>query len=206
MKKRNIVLSVLLVLVAATAIYVGSTYAKYVSSFTGNASVEVAKWGITVDGSEMNGTPVSKTMTCTFDPAVTTKVLGDRVAPGRNCYFDVAIDPTGTEVAFDYSIAVGTPTAGTKPVNMTVSPTAKSGGITWAAAGTDVTLTGTGPWTGSVALGDAAMAATDGVVVRVALTWPYETTEGDDEDTADGITASDVTVPVTVTLTQQNPN
>lgn len=214
MKKRTIFLVVLLALVAATSVYVGSTYAKYVSSYGGTTSVEVAAWDVKVNDYDFT-TSAAKTdavLNCTFAPATTSNVAGDRVAPGRSCYIDVAIDPTGTEVAINYSITFGTATGGTLPSNMVA--TAKShAGTTYSETDSSVVTLSSGVAAGTIALpgtagSNTAMTATEAITVRYFLSWPYETdaiATNDPEDTTDGISASTLSIPVTVTLTQVAP-
>ncbi len=204
MKKRNLILVVLLALVAATSIFVGNTYAKYVSAATGTTTVGIAKWDIQVNGIDMTSGSVAlgTTINCTFsDEMPNAQIISGKIAPGRSCYFDIAIDPTGTEVGITYAVSLGSIT--NLPANMTTSMKYSTGGTAYA-AGTAATLE---DGAGSIALPTgltSAMATAQKTYVRVSLTWPYETSAGagDVSDTVDGIAAATISVPVTVRLTQ----
>lgn len=206
MKKRLTLTIVLLALVAVTAVFVGRTYAKYVSAFTGTTTTNVADWAIQVNEETLTAGTVTKNITCVYDTS--DVVVANKVAPGRNCYFDLAIKPAGTEVAFSYVVSIGSTT--NKPTNMTISGKYNTGTTTYAdATATALTFTAGVSSAREIALPGETNARTimttaQNEVVRITLSWPYATTDGDVSDTTDGIAAAAVTIPVTVTFTQKS--
>ncbi len=110
MKRKGLVarLAVLaVVLCLVTMSLTAGTLAKYASEFDGTATATVAKWAVAFkDG---DGNAFSDTNTLTLNLKDTAKetaklVKADRIAPGTTGSFALAVDGTGTEVAFSYTI------------------------------------------------------------------------------------------------------
>ncbi len=206
-KKLTVLLVLLLVAVLSFAGYV--TYARYISRGSGEQAVDVAKWAFTLDGV----TATSNT-TVTLSPDVAwnanTDVVSGKIAPGMTGSATMVLDPTGTEVAFNFyvkasftgdfnneNIKAGTVTAGMCSDGTSTNETACTGDNTW----TPITLTdGTGEYEGflkgTVTLPEgAAMAAAQKVNVSLPVEWtdghgtPTTPTSSaaDQADTATGI-------------------
>ncbi len=110
MKKKGIVgrLTVLtLVLCLVTMSLTAGTLAKYASEASGTATATVAKWAIKfTDG---GSTEYDDTTQIALNLKDTAKenanlVAADKIAPGTTGSFQLAVDGTGTEVAFTYTI------------------------------------------------------------------------------------------------------
>lgn len=107
MKKRNLALLVItLVLTVTTGYFVSQTYARYVFKTSGTAKTTAAAWVIKVT----DGTNVyQNNFTLNATREATDYVAADKIAPGTTGSFNIVIDPTGTEVAFKYSVKINTP-------------------------------------------------------------------------------------------------
>ena len=107
MKKRNLALIVItLMLTVVTGYFVSQTYARYVFKTSGTAKTTAAAWVINVtDGTNK----YENNFTLNATREATDYVAADKIAPGTTGSFNIVIDPTGTEVAFNYSVKIGQP-------------------------------------------------------------------------------------------------
>ena len=104
-------------------------------------------------------------------------LVGGKIAPGTSGSFVIELSNENTEVGVDYTINLGNVT--NKPTNLTFN-----GGTTY---------------TGTLTPGET------GKEVTINWEWPYETTDGDADDTADGEAANTMTVNATITGVQVQP-
>lgn len=81
------------------------TYAKYLSSANGNASINIAKWDILVNNlSIKNNTDISSVITPYFPG--NDNISNGVVAPNAEGYFDLNFNFTNVDVSFEYNITV----------------------------------------------------------------------------------------------------
>ena len=192
-RKRKITPLIVLALLLCTfsVLYISGTYARYTSEVSGTAQVDVAKWAIKVNGTDI--TPVGTTSfgSLTFLWDTNTRVVANKIAPARTATAQFTLDPTGTEVAFEYEIDLGA-TISNIPTNATV--TVKDGTTTIVGAG--------GKYTGVVEL-PAGAAHSSAHTITVIIDWPnIDTAVADAADTVDGVAAKPITFPVSVTVKQ----
>ncbi len=182
--RRSSLVIILLMLVAIATSYVGSTYAKYTETVSGDGTATVAKWDFTTDNA-------ISTLTINFTNSydATTLVAG-KIAPGTSGSFAISVKNTNTETGVNFSIALGTVT--NIPTNLKFYKDSTFS--------TQITP-GSGTITGQLAAKDGT-----GLSVPIYWKWEYETTDGDDEDTTDGKAATVLTIPVTITGTQVPPS
>ena len=176
--KKILVVAVLLLLIAVSY----STYAIYKSEASSSDSVRAAHWVIEVNDTDIvtSNTFALGTLDCGSTPV--SKVNG-AIAPGDTCTATIEIDATGSEVAVDYNVAIDT-SALTTLANSEISVAPHTGS----------TLTGT--------INYSASSMTQNVVLDVTWNAVDSTTQNaKDIETA----LADLTIPVTVTVTQ-NPN
>lgn len=109
MKKRGYIgrlAALALVLCMVTMSLTAGTLAKYASEASGSATATVAKWKIGF--SDGSGTTYEEDTAFTLDlkdTALGTQYVKDqKIAPGAAGTFNLAVDGTGTEVAFTYTI------------------------------------------------------------------------------------------------------
>lgn len=186
MKKKSLgVLAILLLLVGA-GVY---TYARYTTSLTGNANVEVAKWAVKVtDGT----TDLSEAFNLALTLDENDFVANGKIAPGRNASGKVVLDLTGTEVDTDYEIKIGT-----------VENIPANAEVVVEVGGEELAQDGTGVFTGKVEHETIALGGDNAKVeVTITVTWPNVDGTNDTTDTTDGEAAATLTIPVTVTAKQ----
>ena len=185
MKKTNksaVIVFVLLLLVAVTAMMVASTYAKYTAEVTGTGSVTVAKWAFASENQNPNFT-----VNIDLPATVHTSTLVDgKIAPGTSGSFDIELSNLQSEVGVDFTIAfTGTSNV---PKNLVFKQ------------GTTVIDPTNGTITGHIARGEES---------KVPLTWEwayYTNATDDGEDTTDGVAANEMTITAVITGVQTQPS
>ena len=202
--KRGILIALVLVLL----IYIiGSTYARYTNTVKLNGQVKIAKWAVKLNGTLMD--TITETQTVTLTLSDNAYVSDDRIAPDRSAYFDILLDPTGSEVAIDYIIKCDFASA--TGITNTASKIEVTGVEYWEAAAIPT------PATGGTALDKDDLQGTDGIKIsetlakveagtkiaaRVTITWDNDSDGHNVADTANGVAAGTITIPVTVTAQQ----
>lgn len=84
-----------------------STLARYEKTSEGYTKIAVADWKISLNGQELTSDKNELKDTIKLIP-ITNKdeTNPNKIKPGQEGFFDITIDPTGTEVSFDYEIAL----------------------------------------------------------------------------------------------------
>ena len=205
--KRGIFIALVLVLLVYI---IGSTYARYTNTSTLNGKVQMAEWQVKINTEDMNATATTQDVTLTLED--NEFVSDDRIAPDRTGYFDITLDPTGSEVAIDYIISCDFDNVATGIAD-SGSDIAISGAEYWRAATAGTAGSGTAVDVNS-ATGvkiSETLAEVEGntpITVRVKVTWTHHTDGSlDSNDTANGVAARTaanavITIPVTVTAQQ----
>jgi hypothetical protein len=174
----------LLIMFGLSFYFVSGTYAKYTAQVSGNATATVAKWNFATDNAI-----TSLTINLDETPHAST-LAANKIAPGTSGSFAINLKNTNSEVGANFTLSLGEITD--KPTNLKFY---KNSTYT-----TEITP-GSGTITGQLAAGDST-----GITVNIYWRWQYETTNGDAADTADGIAAKSLTLPVTITGTQVAPS
>ncbi len=198
--KRSIVgrlAAVAAVLCLITMSLTAGTLAKYASSAAGNATATVAKWAIKfTDGDSTEYTDSTAITLNLKDTAKETDklVAADKIAPGTKGSFAMAVDGTGTEVAFTYTIEMDMS-------SLTGVPLAFYDGDPDSGA-TKITLTDN-----KITVTGNVMANETGTAVNKTVWWKWDSTgigsgTEDERDTALGKTAATFTIPVTIKAEQ----
>ena len=162
----------------------------------------MAKWAVKIG--EKDATQENTTFDLSFNKVENENVVDGYIAPGSQLYADFKIDPTGSQVAIDYSFSLGNITAseGTVPTTVKVLKVVPvKDNVEQAELSPD---TG-GKYTGKISLPskDKALTADEAVTIRVYLEWENKnTTETDKVDTLTGVSAPTLTMTVNATATQ----
>lgn len=85
--------------------FMSNTYSRYVANATGNFKMSFAQWQILLNNEDItNNTSSSIDLT----PVIETNdyVESNKIAPSSTGYFDINIDPSNVDVAFNYSISL----------------------------------------------------------------------------------------------------
>lgn len=159
-----------------------STLAKYEDTSEGYTKIAVANWKIALNGKEL--TSSSNTLTDSIILIPTTDENGNdlttdinentpiKIKPGQTGYFDIEIDPTGTEVSFSYQVSLDL-TNSVLPNGLNISTYSLDGGVTSNTLPEDNTLNNT------VSLGNNDI-FTDSDIQRIRYYWNWESDEGGD--------------------------
>lgn len=102
-------------------------------------------------------------------------LVDGKIAPGTSGSFEIELSNEHSEVGVQFSVTL---TNSNAPTNLTFS--------------TGNTITG-------------KIAAGDTLSIPVTFSWPYQTTNGDAADTADGKAANDMTITASIVGTQVKP-
>ena len=182
-RKKSVFVIAVLMMIAVTLTLVSSTYARYTATISRNGTATVAKWAFTADNSG------STTMNVSFaDTYHASTLVAGKIAPGTKGSFDISVSNASSEVGVEYTVTLGT---------ITNAPT-------------NIKLTTSTPITGKIKANDSTAK-----IVKIYWAWPYQTgavtpatgvAAGDTADTADGVAAKTLTVPVTITGVQTQPS
>lgn len=187
-KKRVLAVLVALLLVVGAGVY---TYARYTFSRTGSGDVDVATWDVAL---KQGGSPVSDNFTLNLTLGANNNVVNNKIAPDRSATATLVLDLTGTEVATDYEVDLSTVTG--LPDGMSIT------GVTADGVALTETSTGSGIYTGSVALNAGKTAIADNEVeLVITATWVNDE-NNNANDTTYGTDAGTLSIPVTVTAKQ----
>jgi len=197
-KKTVKTMMVMLMILTVGFYFVSGTYARYTSTATGTATASVAKWAVKIN--DTDATAASATFDLEFTEVTNANVVDGKIAPASQLYAEFEIDPSGSEVAMDYSFTLGNITAlsGTVPTTLKVSKVVTVDGDTE----TEVSATD-GKYTGTIALASqsAALSAEEAVTIRVYVEWT-NSDANDATDTTIGVAAPTLTMNVNATASQ----
>ena len=95
------------VVIAFLIAIIGGTYARYSSSGTANGAGEIAKWHVTLGGQDISSQAKTIDVNLTADEESNTNTTSGKLAPGQVLSGIFKVDPTGSEVAVDYLLSIG---------------------------------------------------------------------------------------------------
>ena len=186
MKKRKVLaVLVALLLVVGAGVY---TYARYTYSRTGSGDVDVATWAVAL---KQGGSEVSDNFTLGLTLSNNNYVVNGKIAPDRSATATLEVDLTGTEVATDIEVDLGSVTG--LPTGMTISGvTANDNAMTQSGSVYSTTI--------DLNAGKTAI-STNTVTLVVTATWANNEANNAN-DTTFGEVGGSISIPVTVTAKQ----
>ena len=98
--KTKIYLFIILVMVVLIVIIEG-THAGYIGDSSGTGTILVSKWNININGENILA---QNTLSDELEINIDTSPMDGIIRNGDTGYFDILINPTGTEVSVDYEI------------------------------------------------------------------------------------------------------
>ena len=102
---RKIILLASFVCLFLCIVTLQDTYAKYTSAVDETTDISIARWRILVNDVDIRtNTSTSNLITPVFSG--NANIQSGVIAPTAEGYFDIVIDATGTDLSFDYTIAV----------------------------------------------------------------------------------------------------
>ena len=198
-RKSNAKKWTLIVLILITVIaLVSGTYSRYTNTAAGTANLDVAKWSVKINDTQMSEI-ASGALPVALTDSAKEFVSANKIAPGRSATFTLVIDPTGSEVAIDYNVAIGAVTGLTN----SGSAFALTSATYTVGDGTAQNATinaGAGKISFTEALADVE--AGKKVTVVGTITWDNAADAYSAADTANGLADPNPTVAVTVTAQQ----
>jgi len=190
------------VMIACLIALIAGTYARYTSTGTANVSAQIAKWHVELGGEDIS--TQSKTINADFVYDSNSYVKAGKLAPGRTGYFTIEVDPTGSEVAIDYTFAIND-SALDSSANIAVTGARYEMGSESGTATVDAN--------GVVSVSESLQHVKDGdkVTITVMVEWDNADDAYNEADTAKGVASYDtntesgtvLTIPVTVTASQK---
>lgn len=202
--KRAILVALIIVCLIAL---IAGTYARYTSKGTANVSAQIAKWHIALNGTDIS--TQTKTVQVPLTYAQNDFVKDGKIAPGRSASLTVEVDPSGSEVAVDYTFDIDTDALAEALEANSTSAISITGATYSIENGETQTATiSNGLITASEGLSDVE--AGNKVTVTVTVTWDNANDANNASDTAEGVasyntnleTGKTITIPVTVTASQ----
>lgn len=182
---------VVIILMFASIYLISSSYALFESDSSGLINSDIGQWTI-----KLNDYLISDTSEVSFDVdnfqyAENIHTVDGYIAPGRNGYFDVILDPKGTQVAVKYDISLNMENAYAENISLNVN----------VSNGQDVIRTAENTYSGVFSLEDIENEET--ITLRISIEWLNDVNY-DVSDTEFGLTGGNISIPVTVNVTQYN--
>ena len=192
-KKWTLIALILLTIIAIIA----STYARYTNTATGNASIDLAKWSVKIDDRQMSS--ISGALPVPLTYTANANVSANKLAPGGTATFTLVIDPTDSEVAIDYTIALGAIT-GLTNASSAIALTSATYTVEGGSAQNATISSGASTISFTEALADVEAGRT--VTVVGTITWDNATDANSAADTENGLNYPTPTASVTITAQQ----
>lgn len=188
MKKYAYMIIILLTIIMMTSI-ITKTFSLFQSEGIAIVGEDIGRWKITINDIDATGT--TKTFEVNeFLYEESTVVENDKIAPGRNGYFDIILNPSGTDVSILYDIDFDFSKITNKAITTSVE----------VINGDHIIKTGENKYTGIINLADIQKGVMN--TLRVKIKW--ENIDGNDEIDSDiGIMKNaKITIPVSIHLVQ----
>lgn len=191
MKKSSITAIIVLLMVLTVCLYfISGTYARYADEYSGQTTVDVAKWAVSItDGTE----DLTNNFTLPFTVNTNTNVVEGKIAPGTTATAKIELDLTGTETAVDFGATINEDDLATI-FGDSADDVTLSTSITGAAtSGTTTTI--------NLPDGQAFNSSNGKIVMELTLEWTNNDANNL-SDTEVGKAGANLNIPVDITLQQ----
>lgn len=103
--KQKIKILLVLVSISLTLGLMSNTYSRYIVDATGDVEVKFTKWQILVNNNDITS---NNSSSIDLVPVMedNENIAPNTIAPSSKGYFDIDIDPSNTELSFDYTISL----------------------------------------------------------------------------------------------------
>lgn len=152
----------------------------------------LGKWTILVNDTNVTGVPVDFDID-EINYISDAGVKSGKIAPGVGGYFEIAIDPTDTEVSVRYDITFDISNLEDTDTTLNISTVAETSGKT-------IIQTDENTYTGVITLSEIANEKVD--TIRATVSWPNVEANNENDYEVGKTANATVEIPVTVTLTQ----
>ena len=203
MTKKNVKTMMLILVVLIIGLYfISGTYARYTSSVNGTVAAKVARWAVALNGTDMS--EITETIELNFlEEKSNDDVVDGYIAPGVELYSDeLVIDPTGTQVAMDYTIELGAITSATNlDGKIVIARMEKLVDGVWV---NDTDFTVGKPLNATIELTnqEEALSEEEAVSYRVVLAWENDEANNESDTDLGLVAPEDITMTVKVSAQQ----
>lgn len=107
---KKIITILFIIMLLLTIVQIRNTYALYKAQISGDYQSLLGVWSVKVNNTDLSSGNADMTFEITDDYVHFVEneyVYGNSIAPGSEGYFDILIDPTGSDVSVRYNIHIG---------------------------------------------------------------------------------------------------
>ena len=173
-----------------TLVTISDSFALFETDTFGTTQMPIGKWQIKLNDNLIT-TGISQTLQVDdFIYGENENIQDGYIAPGRNGYFDIILDPGNTEVAIRYDITLNLENNYQESINFDVTPL----------SGDSTIKTGPNTYSGIINLSEIEMG--NNIAIRINITWE-DIREFDMQDTELGLVQDNkISIPVNVQVNQ----
>ena len=189
--KTKLKLWLLVILFFILSIYlISDSYALFETNSSGEANSEIGKWVIKISDILISDNQKEEFSVDNFVYEENENIADGYIAPGRNGYFDIILDPTGTEVAVRYDLSFDNEQSYGDNIKYSVT----------LLDGTETIKTAPNTYSGTISL--KQINQNTKITLRINLTWDNDVNYNSN-DTKLGTTEDNkIRIPVGVSVTQ----
>ncbi len=103
MKEKKYIFILITIIIILTSILIGNTVAKYITSASSNADMNIARWQVLVNNTDITSAASLNNVITPVFPG-NENIASGVIAPTAEGYFDIIIDATNTDVSLKYEI------------------------------------------------------------------------------------------------------
>lgn len=189
MKKRLWFIVIIFLLVSIYLI--SNSYALFETNSGGAIEGDVGKWIIKLNDNLISGATPTTFNIDSFQYTENIHTDDGYISPGREGYFDIVLDPTGTQVAVKYDISLNLSNFYSDNISLNVS----------VSDGQDIIKTAENTYSGVFSLNDIENEVVK--TLRIGITW-IDDVNYDADDTQLGLAGGSISIPVSVSASQYN--
>ena len=103
MNHKKIYILLIGIIILLASIIIGNTVAKYVTSASSNADINIARWQVLVNNEDVTSAATLNNIITPVFPG-NNNIAQGVIAPSAEGYFDIVIDATNTDVSLRYEV------------------------------------------------------------------------------------------------------
>ena len=188
---KKIILILACISVIVTIIFIIQTYAKYVTNVSGSSSIDIAKWHILVNGTDIVTGTVEKFDVDALITVENKHTKEKKLAPGSAGGFMIAIEPMDTQVSVRYDISIDQSEIKNQKLSLY--------SVEEIDTGNPLIETEPNVYTGIILLKDIV----DNYINNIEIIFVWENDESNDDDIILGTTPGlKIPIPIMVTVNQ----
>ena len=103
MNHKKIYILLIGIIILLASVIIGNTVAKYVTSTSSNADINIARWQVLVNNEDVTSAATLNNIITPVFPG-NNNIAEGVIAPSAEGYFDIVIDATNTDVSLRYEV------------------------------------------------------------------------------------------------------